>query len=173
MVKKKKKSKMLNEPQGRADFGTPEAIAQAGPVKFETVDGGRAGALKRVYITQQTPMDRYKDRGLITDRQYSAGHSLFVLWDKSNMAARVTSSYDRVIVDGSGGGSGINENAFSDYIALQKSIGHEFASITRAVCIECDSASNWAKRHRLPHRMGIERLRAALDRLADVCGISG
>ena len=59
MVKKKKKAKQLNELQGRADHGTPEAMRQAGAVKFETVDGGRAGALKRIYITQQTPMDRY------------------------------------------------------------------------------------------------------------------
>ena len=99
MVKKKKKNKPLNVRQDRADHGTPEALAQADGIKFETVDGGRAGAQKRVYISRQTPLDRYKDRGIITDVQYRAGYHLFVLWDKTKAAQNITSSYDRVIVE--------------------------------------------------------------------------
>jgi len=39
------------------------------------------------------------------------------------------------------------------------------------VVIECETANNWAKRFRLPSRMGIEKLRIALDKLADVLRI--
>ncbi len=172
MVKKKKKNKPLNVRQDRADHGTPEALAQADGIKFETVDGGRAGAQKRVYISRQTPLDRYKDRGIITEQQYRAGYHLFVLWDKTKAAQNITSSYDRVIVDGGGGGSGLNEYAYADFIALQREMGRELSSVARAVCVECESASDWAKRFRLPSRMGIEKLRQALDVLARVLRIS-
>jgi len=171
MVKKKRKNKQLNKPQGRADHGTPESINQAHGVKFETVDGGRAGAQKRAYISQQTPLDRYRARELVTDRQYRAGYHFFVLWDQTKAAQNITSSYDRVIVDGGGGGSGVNEFAYADYISLQRQLGREPSSVVRAVCIECESASAWAKRFRFPARMGIERLRAGLDLLATILRI--
>ena len=51
-------------------------------------------------------------------------------------------------------------------------MGRELSSVARAVCVECESASAWAKRFRLPSRMGIEKLRMALDVLARVLRIS-
>ena len=67
---------------------------------------------------------------------------------------------------------GINEYAFSDYIKLQQALGMDHVSVVRAVVVECESANSWAKRYRLPPRMGIERLRDGLDKLANVMGIS-
>ena len=171
MVKKKKKTKPLNEARSRADHGTPAAMRQADGVQFETVDGGRLGSVKRAYISRQTPMDRYKARGLVNQRQYDAAHAFFVLYDKTRQAGRVTSNYDRIIVDGSGGG-GINEYAFSDYIKLQQALGIDYVSVVRAVVVECESAAGWAKRYRLPSRMGIEKLRDGLDKLAKIMGVS-
>ena len=171
MVKKKKKAKPLNEARSRADHGTPEALRQADGVQFETVDGGRLGSVKRAYISRQTPMDRYKARGLVNQRQYDAAHAFYVLYDKTRQASRVTSNYDRIIVDGNSGG-GINEYAFSDYIALGQKLGIDYVSVVRAVVVECESASDWAKRYRLPSRMGIEKLRDGLDRLAKIMGVS-
>ncbi len=171
MVKKKKKAKPLNEARSRADHGTPEALRQADGVQFETVDGGRLGSVKRAYISRQTPMDRYKVRGLVNQRQYDAAHAFYVLYDKTRQASRVTSNYDRIIVDGNSGG-GINEYAFSDYIALGQKLGIDYVSVVRAVVVECESASDWAKRYRLPSRMGIEKLRDGLDRLAKIMGVS-
>ena len=171
MVKKKKKAKPLNEARSRVDHGTPEALRQADGVQFETVDGGRLGSVKRAYISRQTPMDRYKARGLVNQRQYDAAHAFFVLYDKTRQAGRVTSNYDRIIVDG-GGAGGINEYAFSDYIKLQQALGMDYVSVVRAVVVECESAAGWAKRYRLPGRMGIEKLRAGLDRLAKIMGVS-
>jgi len=171
MVKKKKKAKPLNEARSRADHGTPEALKQADGVQFETVDGGRLGSVKRAYISRQTPMDRYKARGLVNQRQYDAAHAFYVLYDKTRQAGRVTSNYDRIIVDG-GGGGGINEYAFSDYIKLQQALGIDYVSVVRAVVVECESAGDWAKRYRLPSRMGIEKLRDGLDRLAKIMGVS-
>ena len=139
MVKKKKKAKPLNEARSRADHGTPEALKQADGVQFETVDGGRLGSVKRAYISRQTPMDRYKARGLVNQRQYDAAHAFYVLYDKTRQAGRVTSNYDRIIVDG-GGGGGINEYAFSDYIKLQQALGIDYVSVVRAVVVECESA---------------------------------
>ena len=170
MVKKKRKPKPLNEPKGRADHGTNESMSQAEGLKFETVDGGRAGAMKRVYVSQQVPMDRYAQRGLINDRQKRAAHALFVLYDQTRQAGRLTADYTKLRVDG-GAGSGVNDYALADFFKLQKAIGQEAASVTRAVVIECESASNWAKRFRLPKRMGIEKLRLALDKLADMLRI--
>jgi len=171
MVKKKKKAKPLNEARSRADHGTPEALKQADGVQFETVDGGRLGSVKRAYISRQTPMDRYRARGLVTQRQYDAAHAFYVLYDKTRQAGRVTSNYDRIIVDG-GSGGGINEYAFSDYIKLQQELGMDHVSVVRAVVVECESAAGWAKRYRLPSRMGIEKLRDGLDRLAKIMGVS-
>ena len=171
MVKKKKKAKPLNEARSRVDHGTPEALRQADGVQFETVDGGRLGSVKRAYISRQTPMDRYKARGLVNQRQYDAAHAFFVLYDKTRQAGRVTSNYDRIIVDG-GGGGGINEYAFSDYIKLQQALGIDYVSVVRAVVVECESAAGWAKRYRLPSRMGIEKLRDGLDKLAKIMGVS-
>jgi len=171
MVKKKKKAKPLNEARSRADHGTPEALRQADGVQYETVDGGRLGSVKRAYISRQTPMDRYKARGLVNQRQYDAAHAFYVLFDKTRQAGRVTSNYDRIIVDG-GGGGGINEYAFSDYIKLQQALGIDYVSVVRAVVVECESAGDWAKRYRLPSRMGIEKLRDGLDRLAKIMGVS-
>ena len=164
MVKKKKKAKPLNEARSRADHGTPEAMRQAEGVQYETVDGGRLGS-------RQTPMDRYKARGLVTQRQYDAAHAFFVLYDKTRQAGRVTSNYNRIIVDG-GSGGGINEYAFSDYIALSQKLGIDYVSVVRAVVVECESAAGWAKRYRLPSRMGIEKLRDGLDKLAKIMGVS-
>jgi len=48
----------------------------------------------------------------------------------------------------------------------------DHVSVVRAVVVECESANSWAKRYRLPGRMGIERLRDGLDKLANVMGIS-
>ena len=171
MVRKKKKAKPLNAPKSRADHGTPEALKQADGVQYETVDGGRLGSVKRAYISRQTPMDRYKARGLVTQRQYDAAHACYVLFDKTRQAGRVTSNYDRIIVDG-GSGGGINEYAFSDYIKLQQALGMDHVSVVRAVVVECESAAGWAKRYRLPSRMGIEKLRDGLDRLAKIMGVS-
>ena len=171
MVKKKKKAKPLNEARSRADLGTPEALNQADGVQYETVDGGRLGSVKRAYISRQTPMDRYKARGLVNQRQYDAAHAFFVLYDKTRQAGRVTSNYDRIIVDG-GGAGGINEYAFSDYIKLQQALGMDYVSVVRAVVVECESAAGWAKRYRLPSRMGIEKLRDGLDKLAKIMGVS-
>ena len=172
MVRKKKKSKPLNEARSRADHGTPEALKQADGVQYETVDGGRLGSVKRAYISRQTPMDRYRARGLVSQRQYDAAHAFYVLFDKTRQAGRVTSNYDRIIVDGGGSGSGINEYACSYYVKLQPALGVDHVSVVRAVVVECESANSWAKRHRLPSRMGIERLRDGLDKLANVMGIS-
>ena len=171
MVKKKKKAKPLNEARSRADHGTPEALRQADGVQYETVDGGRLGSVKRAYISRQTPMDRYKARGLVNQRQYDAAHAFYVLYDKTRQAGRVTSNYDRIIVDGNSGG-GINEYAFSDYIKLQQALGIDYVSVVRAVVVECESAAGWAKRYRLPSRMGIVKLRYGLDRLAKLLGVS-
>ena len=41
-----------------------------------------------------------------------------------------------------------------------------------SVVVECESAAGWAKRYRLPSRMGIEKLRDGLDRLAKIMGVS-
>ena len=172
MVKKKKKAKALNSPSSRADLGTPEALNQADGVQYETVDGGRLGSVKRAYISRQTPMDRYKARGLVTQQQFDAAHAFYVLYDKTRQAGRVTSNYDRIIVDGSGGGSGTNEYAFSDYINLSQKLGIDYVSVVRAVVVECQSAGDWAKRYRLPSGMGIEKLRAGLDKLAGLLGVS-
>ena len=171
MVKKKKKAKPLNEARSRADLGTPEALNQADGVQYETVDGGRLGSVKRAYISRQTPMDRYKARGLVTQQQFDAAHAFYVLYDKTRQAGRVTSNYDRIIVDG-GGSGGVNEYAFSDYIALSQKLGIDYVSVVRAVVVECQSAGDWAKRYRLPSAMGIEKLRAGLDKLAGLLGIS-
>ena len=171
MVKKKKKAKALNEASSRADLGTPEALNQADGVQYEAVDGGRLGSVKRAYISRQTPMDRYKARGLVTQQQFDAAHAFYVLYDKTRQAGRVTSNYDRIIVDGSGSG-GVNEYAFSDYIALSQKLGIDYVSVVRAVVVECESAAGWAKRYRLPSRMGIEKLRDGLDKLAKIMGVS-
>ena len=111
MVRKKKKSKPLNEARSRADHGTPEALKQADGVQYETVDGGRLGSVKRAYISRQTPMDRYKARGLVTQRQFDAAHAFYVLYDKTRQAGRVTSNYDRIIVDGGRGGGSMSTHS--------------------------------------------------------------
>ena len=172
MVKKKKKAKPLNEARSRADHGTPEALRQADGVQFETVDGGRLGSVKRAYISRQTPMDRYKARGLVNQRQYDAAHAFFVLLRQ----------------DATGRQSDVKLR--QDHRRWRQWWRDQRVCIQRLHCVEpeaghglrqcCPGCGGGMRERRwlgqalqiAQSRMGIEKLRDGLDRLAKIMGVS-
>ena len=73
-----KDKKPLNTPYTPSDFGTSERIQHTSGVRYERTTK-KLGSEKRLRITNQTPLDRMKQRDQLTQRQFDAGQKLYAL----------------------------------------------------------------------------------------------
>jgi hypothetical protein len=122
----------------------------------------------------ESPLGWLHSRGLVTRRQFDAGERLRADWERSQLAPRVTMSWDAApMASGRGGSSpepdlgGAQIDAKRRFEAAVESAGSGLSDILwRVVCAgegmrEAESALGW------PARAGKLVLTIALDRIAD------
>ena len=162
-----KSKKTLNTPYTPSDFGTSERIQHTSGVRYERTTK-KLGSEKRLRITNQTPLDRMKQRDQLTQRQFDAGQKLYALHRKAGQSQSLTSNYNANIVDG---GSGLNGDsageAFSEYLAALRSVGRDLASVLQWVVITGSAPNEWAKNNGHSPKGGIVAVRLALDAVGD------
>lgn len=127
----------------------------------------------------ESPLGWLHSRGLVTRRQFDAGERLRSDWERAQLSARVTMSWDAAPVSGRRGGAGVNVDLAGSQIDAKRGFhapidaaGTGLADILwRVVCSgegmrEAETALGW------PARAGKLVLTLALDRVADYYRIS-
>lgn len=146
----------------RGDMGPKERYNHGDVIQTEP--GEEAGVFLRRVVTQ-TALDRYLQRGQISQRQFDAGMKLYRLWRASGSARSVISNY------------GPRVDTAKEISEDQAILRHKVSAVLRAmgrlseilvhVCL-CDlPARDWAESRRDAPQAGVVVLRLALDTLAD------
>lgn len=134
----------------------------------ETIEAGR----RRVRVLTQTLLDRYRQRGQITDRQFDAGERLHGLWRAAGAAQTVVMHYG-IRIQGRGDLGERQAALRGDVTRALTTVGPRLASVLVHVCLCDEAAGDWGERHRGRSGDGIAVLRLALDALADHWGLPG
>lgn len=122
----------------------------------------------------KSPLGWLLSRGLVTQRQYDAGERLRADWERSQLAPRVTMSWDAAPVSRGRGGLALEPDLSGAQIDARTRFDHAIASAGPGLadilwCIVCagegmrdaETALGW------PARAGKLVLTFALDRVAD------
>jgi hypothetical protein len=122
----------------------------------------------------ESPLGWLFSRGLVTQRQYDAGERLRADWERSQLAPRVTMSWDAAPVARGRSGSALEPDLSGAQIDARSRFDHAIASagpgladiLWRIVCAgegmrDAETALGW------PARAGKLVLTFALDRVAD------
>ncbi len=149
---------------------TPRQRAARGDVVVleETIEAGR----RRVRVLTQTLLDRYRQRGQITERQFDAGERLHRLWRAAGAAQTVVMHYG-IRIQGRGDLGERQAALRGDVTRALTKVGTRLASVLVHVCLCDEAAGDWGERHRGRTGDGIAVLRLALDALADYWGLPG
>lgn len=118
-------------------------------------------AAKRV---RQTPMERYKARGQISDQQFTDGERLWADYMQSGFAAQVTAKYGVTVpsADPAAPGGGPRYMAYQD---AMRAVGIILSPVLSWVVCDGEPADQWALKQGRPASDGIAALRFALDAL--------
>ena len=133
-------------PLGPGDQGPLERYQHGDVIRNEP--GADAGVFHR-RVTTQTALDRYLNRGQISQRQFDAGSKLYRLWRATGGAQRVTMSYELRIPSG---------REWSDDQAVLR------RRLTRCCAPSVRSAVFWFTSASATRRRGPGRRRAATPR---------
>ena len=118
--------------------------------------------IKAARVINQTPLDRYLSRNQITKAQFDAGETLYRVWYAAGKTQRVCQNYNQK----TGRGLHDSESRAKAEESLRKALiacGPIFASVSVAVCVYGEPASDWATARGKRSDAGIEYLRDALD----------
>lgn len=128
-------------------------------------------------VTTQRMIDRYKVRSQITLKQWRAADALFAHWVDLGLEQRLAAAYDLVAVRSSPSKDGLiakRVDAVTWWTEAMAVVPYRSRGVVRAVVIEDQSAGSWARargyRADDSGRIGMERLRAGLQALADHLG---
>ena len=165
MVKKKKK-------QVHSDYGPQERQQHGQYVEMETNVAG----IKALRNTTIDPITTYRNRGSISQRQFTAGDIFSIQYRKALLAA----TYAQVRYNNMPAGGEISIEA-SEAIQLAKQriraalkhVGAPLSDIIEHVCGECYTAGSWkgVKESKRANQDGMVALRLALDGLVQFYGI--
>ncbi len=146
------------------------------PIEGDAPPSGRAIRSARSVTVNlaESPLGWLFARGHVSQRQYDAGERLRMDWERSQLAGRVTMSWDAAPVARSRGGAGDATDLSSSQIDAKRRFEHAVAEagpglsdiLWRVVCAgegmrEAESALGW------PARAGKLVLGIALDRVAE------
>ena len=148
-----------------SDLGAAAALVRHGEV-VRLEETMKAGVLRARVLTTR-PLDRYRHKGLITEKQFFAGDKFSRDWHIGCQGSRVTGYYDVRII----GGGPDNErmvDARQRVKVVLRDVGRQLRPVIFHVCGMDLSASDWAKLYGEPRRAGITVLRLALSALDDV-----
>ena len=152
----------------KSDLGTNERII--GEVYRDEPTGLTAGSKLRRRIMTQNLVDRYYQRGQITSKQYNTAQYLLIIHSKG---ARPSSMKFDAKVDGSVTSYDGDSVAFSDYIKAMKKLPLNMFRVVQWIVFEGSTATSLDAKEYNSRRVSMNRLRNALDYLADHFGISG
>ncbi len=152
------------------DEGTPER-RQHDPVTVETrldPEGRRAIGAR---VETQGPLDRYRARGLIGERQWKAGDRLRAVHAAAGFPTMRARDYrDNIVVDQVRGARDpylLRQAALDQYRTAVAAVGNVLSPVVLHVCCHEGSATDWAAAKGWPRpRDGTVALRLGLHALA-------
>jgi hypothetical protein len=128
-------------------------------------------------VVTQRMLDRYLAHGHITASEWQAGNALWMFHHEAGRNAKVTGGYDPVMVSSSpdiGGRLASYLDAALEFNRLMMAVPYRSQGVIRAVVIDDQSASDWARSRgygsRDSERHGLARLRPGLQALARCLG---
>jgi hypothetical protein len=129
-------------------------------------------------IAAQRAIDWYFTRKHITRAEWQAANTLWELWCTSGLEAKVTSGYEPVTTGGSPSQDHKIAKRVDAVVAFAVLMGdavpYHCRGVVRAVVIEDQSASDWARRRGYSARdskaHGLDRLRSGLQALSHTLG---
>lgn len=144
------------------DAGPKERYQHGDTIRAEP---GEVAGLFVQRVTTQSVLDRYLQRGQISQRQFDAGMKLYRLWRASGSARSVISNY------------GPRIDSAKEISERQAILRHKVTETLREmgrlseilvhVCLCDQPAREWASSRRDAPQAGVVVLRLALDTLAD------
>jgi hypothetical protein len=155
------------------DGPTPERRQHHQLADDVTVVDGVEAPVRRVM--DQRPLDRYRVRGTLTDRQWFAGDKLAALAFRAGLQPKITSRYDDMPRSPAAAETAITsaDRARHEYLAAMADLGRgtALASVVVAVCVMEETADGWGRQNgryagKTAAIEGMTTLRLALDRLA-------
>jgi hypothetical protein len=160
--------------QTKTGDGPPPELRQHHQLADDvTVVDGVEAAVRRVM--DQRPIDRYRARGTITDRQWRAADRIAALAFRAGLQPRVTARYDDMPRAPASAETAITsaDRARSDYLHAMADLGRgtALAGVVVAVCVMEQTAEEWGRQNgryngKTAVVEGMTTLRLALDRLA-------
>jgi hypothetical protein len=116
-------------------------------------------------VATQSALDRYLNRGQISQRQFDAGIKLYRMWRATGGAQRVTLSYELRIPSGQelSDGQAVLRQRLTEVLRAVGQLG----AILVHVCLCDEAARTWASSRGDTPQAGVVVLRLALDALAD------
>lgn len=148
-----------------SDTGTFERYRHGDTI---VIGGLGRGGVKRAYVVTQSPVERYRIRGLLGDgrearNRVTAAQTLWVAFYQAGLSSRLTGNYEAAIGGGSTEGFRvICLDAYDFYMNLRDSIRIEAVPVVYDVVCQWEPAGNSRR---------LQALRAGLDDVAQAIGL--
>ena len=113
---------------------------------------------------RQTPMERYRQRGEITEQQFRDAERLWSDWMQSGLFGPVIGKYEVTVPSGGQFVPGTGPR-YTQYQDAMKAVGIILSPVLSFVIAGLGSAGDWARKNERPEAEGIVTLRLALDAL--------
>ena len=127
---------------------------------------------RRQRVQDQVPIDRYRQRGQLSQRQYDAAIKLRHAWDRAGGTPNVTPSYQQRVDCQGSDAERVTEAQAAAHKQVQQAmaaVGNRLSGILVSVVLMDETAQEWATSEGEHPKGGIVGLRLALDTLADHC----
>ncbi len=146
-----------------SDLGTPELHK-----RHEVRDGEASPGVRRVSVIDQRPIDRYLQRGLVSEHLWRAAEHLLRDFTAANLEPSVCMKWSEYLDAGLPAYWG-NEHKADGYKRFWKAMDSagpaSYGVLWWVVCMG-ESAGEWAVRRSLRKTSGLDFLRAALETVA-------
>jgi len=129
--------------------------------------------ITRAKRLNQTLLDTYLLKKLITESQHDAGIKYYKLWRYSGLEPKTTSALKPVVSSGSQNTVGLMQG--DNYVELQKArmqLGKPLTSILDSVILYNEPIKTWEANYNVRSKTGMTVLIVGLDTLCDIWGIS-
>jgi len=142
-----------------SDLGTPE-LHQRFDVRDEEASVGR----RRARVVNERPLDRYRQRGQLSERLWQAGEQLLRDFSAANMEPKVCMQWSEYLDAGLPAyrDGEIISDGYKEFWAAMDSAGPASYGVLWAVVCMGESAGGWSTRRGLHRLSGMDFLRTAL-----------
>lgn len=148
--------------------GVVKRLADGAVFRLEPSDD--AGQF-RARVDASTVMDRYLNRGEVTQRQYDSSQKFYRAFYRAGLEPHVTAIYGEWVRGTAGAGENLDVHSHIEFQRALRAVGIILSPVlVHVVCIG-GSAMDWAVSTMRHPKSGIEILRLALDSLANHYGL--